>query len=105
MNYFNPQVPRFLAHLPEDNDDSEDRPEDRPSNAGNDRDAAGSDDDEDADDDDDDEEEEEEDTSDTEDDSGIADETPEPLHFGDLRITDPLSVQNSALNNFFHYCQ
>lgn len=82
MSFFNRQIPSFLAHLPEDTDD----------------------------------------TSDTEDDSGIADETetetessPPPLPFSsdtleqqisqfpDLKITDPLSVQNHALNNFFHY--
>ncbi|XP_039450013.1 trichohyalin-like isoform X4 [Culex pipiens pallens] len=79
MNFFNEQIPRFLAHLPEDTDH---------------------------------------DTSDTEDDSGIADETetetdrspsalltPEMMvaQFPDLKITDPLSVQNHALDNFFQY--
>lgn len=80
MSFFNHQIPRFLAHLPEDTDD----------------------------------------TSDTENDSGIADETEaetdsspsadirsghQRLHarFPDLRITDSLSVQSDALNNFFQY--
>lgn len=82
MSFFNHQIPSFLAHLPEDTDD----------------------------------------TSDTEDDSGIADETetetesdpsslpmsvdslgPQIAHFPDLKITDPVSVQNEALNNFFFY--
>lgn len=82
MSFFNLQIPSFLAHLPEDTDD----------------------------------------TSDTEDDSGIADETetetesdpsslpmavdslgPQIAQFPDLKITDPISVQNHALNSFFHY--
>lgn len=48
------------------------------------------------------------DITDTEDDSGIAEEEPpdSPLDrnaFPELNIAEPMSEQSSALNNFFHY--
>uniref|UniRef100_A0A182IJV3 Uncharacterized protein n=1 Tax=Anopheles atroparvus TaxID=41427 RepID=A0A182IJV3_ANOAO len=110
MNFFDPRIPRFLAHLPEDNDNDDtdggkevnnrlhqhqhQLPKQQQEHCRSHHEEEEEDD----------EDEEGEDTSDTEDDSGIADEAPESVHFSNLRITDPPSVQNDALNNFFHYC-
>uniref|UniRef100_A0AAG5DKE6 Uncharacterized protein n=1 Tax=Anopheles atroparvus TaxID=41427 RepID=A0AAG5DKE6_ANOAO len=109
MNFFDPRIPRFLAHLPEDhdNDDTDggkevnnrhhqhqhQLPKQQQEHCRSQHEEEEEDD----------EDEEGEDTSDTEDDSGIADEALESVHFSNLRITDPPSVQNDALNNFFHY--
>uniref|UniRef100_A0A9I3MJG4 Uncharacterized protein n=1 Tax=Anopheles merus TaxID=30066 RepID=A0A9I3MJG4_ANOME len=104
MNFFNPQIPRFLAHLPEDTDNETEQEREHHRHQHQQQQKAQQHNDEEEEEEEEKEDEEEEtDTSDTEDDSGIAEEAPGPDHFANLRITDPLSVQNSALNNFFHY--